>query len=220
MKTRGAIIRQTPGTYEVVDLVVDEPRRNEVRVRMVAAGLCHSDDHTATGDLPVVYPVCGGHEGAGVIESVGPDTPGFEPGDKVIFSFVSVCGRCRWCSTGHQNLCDLGAGAAIGARWEDPESFRMAFDDGTPVAQFLGISTFAEYTTVSTNSIVKVPADTPLEKAFLLGCAAGTDGARPCTRAMSARGTPWSFSVLVASARWRCRVRRTSGQPGSSWWSQ
>ncbi len=110
MKTRGAVLRQAPGKFEITDLIVDEPRQNEIRVKMVASGLCHSDDHMATGDLPVaVYPVCGGHEGAGIVESVGPNTPGFSPGDKVIFSFLPACGKCRWCSSGHQNLCDLGA---------------------------------------------------------------------------------------------------------------
>ncbi|OOL32688.1 alcohol dehydrogenase [Rhodococcus rhodochrous] len=175
MKSRGAILRQAPGKFEIADLVVDEPRQNEIRVRMVASGLCHSDDHMATGDLPVaVYPVCGGHEGAGIVESVGPNTSGFEPGDKVIFSFLPACGKCRWCSTGHQNLCDLGANVLVGSRWEDPTSFRLQLEDGTPVAQALGISTFSEYTTVAVDSAIKVPADTPLEKACLLGCAVGT----------------------------------------------
>ncbi|AWH00635.1 NDMA-dependent alcohol dehydrogenase [Rhodococcus ruber] len=175
MKSRGAVLRQAPGKFEIVDLVVDEPRQNEIRVRMVASGLCHSDDHMATGDLPVaVYPVCGGHEGAGIVESVGPNTSGFEPGDKVIFSFLPACGKCRWCSTGHQNLCDLGANVLVGSRWEDPTSFRLQLEDGTPVAQALGISTFSEYTTVAVDSAIKVPADTPLEKACLLGCAVGT----------------------------------------------
>ncbi|MBN9739273.1 MULTISPECIES: NDMA-dependent alcohol dehydrogenase [unclassified Pseudonocardia] len=175
MKTRGAILRQAPGKFEVVDLQVDDPRQNELRVKMVASGLCHSDDHMSTGDLPVaVYPVCGGHEGAGVVESIGPNTPGWEVGDKVIFSFLPACGKCRWCSTGHQNLCDLGANVLVGSRWDDPTSFRMQLDDGTPVGQALGISTFAEHTTVAVDSAIKVPADVPLERACLLGCAVGT----------------------------------------------
>lgn len=175
MKTRGAVLRQAPGKFEITDLVLDDPRQNEIRVKMVASGLCHSDDHMATGDLPVaVYPVCGGHEGAGIVESVGPNTPGFAPGDKVIFSFLPACGKCRWCSSGHQNLCDLGANVLVGSRWEDPTSFRLQLEDGTPVGQALGISTFSEYTTVAVDSAVKVPDDTPLEKACLLGCAVGT----------------------------------------------
>lgn len=168
------MLHQAPGKFEIVDFEVDDPRQGEIRVKMVAAGLCHSDDHMATGDLPVaVYPVCGGHEGAGVVESVGPNTPGFAAGDRVVFSFLPACGKCHWCSTGHQNLCDLGALVLVGSRWEDQTSFRLQLD-GAPVAQALGISTFSEYTTVSVDSAIKVPDDTPLEKACLLGCAAGT----------------------------------------------
>lgn len=175
MKTRGAILRTVPGKFEVTDLILDDPRQNEIRVKMVASGMCHSDDHMATGDLPVaVYPVCGGHEGAGIVDAVGPNTKGFAPGDKVVFSFLPACGKRRWCATGHQNLCDLGATVLVGSRWDDPESFRLSLADGTPVGQALGISTFSEYTTVAVDSAVKVPDDTPLEKACLLGCAVGT----------------------------------------------
>ena len=166
---------QSPATYEVMDLEVDDPRQGEIRVRMVACGLCHSDDHVATGDIPVGhYPYAGGHEGAGVVESVGPHTPGWTVGDHVIFSFVPSCGRCRWCATGRQNLCDLGAFAMIGSRFDDPDSFRLQLPDGTPVGQALGISTLVELTTVSVNSVIKVDKDIPLERACLLGCAVGT----------------------------------------------
>lgn len=174
MKTRGAIIRQTPSKYEVVDMELDDPRTGELRVKMVASGLCHSDDHIATGDLPVqCYPIAGGHEGAGIVDSVGPNTVGFAPGDRVIFAFIPACGRCTWCATGRQNLCDLGAALLTGARWTDG-SYRLHLDDGTPVAQMCGISTFCEYSTISIESAIKVPADTPLEKACLLGCGVGT----------------------------------------------
>ncbi|MGH9294819.1 MAG: alcohol dehydrogenase catalytic domain-containing protein, partial [Acidimicrobiales bacterium] len=175
MKTRGAVVREAPGKYEVVDLDVEDPRTRELRVRMVASGLCHSDDHVATGDIPVaVYPFCGGHEGAGVVEEVGPNTPGWEKGDHVVFSFLPGCGRCRWCASGMQNLCDLGAGLLSGARFDDPTSFRLHLDDGSPVGQMCGISTFAEVTTVGVDSALKVDKDLPLESICLLGCGVGT----------------------------------------------
>ena len=174
MKTRGAIIRQAPGTYEIADLELDEPRRGELTVRMVAAGLCHSDDHIASGDHAVgSYPICGGHEGAGVVVDVGPETHGWEEGDHVVFSFLAACGRCRWCAQGLQNLCDRGAAIMGGTRPEDPTSFRLSLD-GAPVAQTCGLSTFSEYTTVSTDSAVKVAKDLPLEVLCLLGCGVGT----------------------------------------------
>ena len=174
MKTRGAIIRQAPGTYEVVDLELDDPRQGEITVRMVAAGLCHSDDHIASGDHAVgSYPICGGHEGAGVVVAVGPETHGWTEGDHVVFSFLAACGRCRWCAQGLQNLCDRGAAIMGGTRPDDPTSFRMDLD-GAPVAQTCGLSTFSEYTTVSTDSAVKVDPELPLEVLCLLGCGVGT----------------------------------------------
>ncbi len=174
MKTRGAVVRQAPGKYEVVDLEVDDPRPGEIRIRMVATGLCHSDDHVATGDLPVgVYPFAGGHEGAGIVESIGPNTPGFTEGDHVVLSFLPSCGRCRWCASGMQNLCDLGARILAGPRLDDPTSYRLTLD-GAPVGQMCAVSTFCEFTTVSVGSAVKIPDDVPLDRACLLGCGVGT----------------------------------------------
>ena len=176
MQTRGAVIRQAPGKYEVVDLEVDDPGVGEIQVQMVASGLCHSDDHVATGDIPVgVYPFAGGHEGAGIVTKAGQNTKGIKEGDHVVFSFLPSCGHCRWCASGMQNLCDLGAGLLAGSRWADPTSYRLKLaDGGGPVGQMCGISTFVETTTVSQDSCVKIPDDIPLEVACLVGCGVGT----------------------------------------------
>ena len=172
MKTRGAIIRSAPGKWEVVDIDLDEPRQDELLIKMTASGLCHSDDHVTTGDIPVgTYPMCGGHEGAGVVEKVGPNTPGFEVGDHIVLSFLPGCGRCRWCASGMQNLCDAGANLLTGNR--EDGSFRMHVD-GQPVGQMCGISTFAQHSVVSTLSAVKISKDLPLDKACLVGCGVGT----------------------------------------------
>ena len=175
MRTRGAVIHEPPGQYEIVDLELEEPWQNEVMVKMVASGLCHTDDHLATGDIVTgIYPICGGHEGAGIVVQVGPHTPGWSEGDHVVFSFLPSCGRCRWCAQGMQNLCDLGSTTLRGSRLgSDPPTFRMSYG-GKPVGQMSGLSTFSEYTTVSVNSAVKVPDGSPLEKICLLGCAVGT----------------------------------------------
>jgi NDMA-dependent alcohol dehydrogenase len=175
MRTRGAAIVAAPGTYQVIDIDLDEPRQGEILVQLVASGLCHSDDHVATGDIPVaIYPMCGGHEGAGIVKQVGPHTPGFQEGDHVVFSFLPICGHCRWCASGMQNLCDFGAGTLAGSRYDDPNSFRMHTPDGVPVGQLAGVSAFAEHTTIHVNSAIKIDKDLPLEKACLLGCAVGT----------------------------------------------
>ncbi|GAA5144415.1 NDMA-dependent alcohol dehydrogenase [Pseudonocardia eucalypti] len=174
MKTRSGILRQAPGKYEVVEVDLEEPQHGEVMVKLAASGMCHSDDHIATGDMPVgTYPIAGGHEGSGVIAQVGPGVRGLAEGDHVVFSFLPGCGRCRWCASGMQNLCDLGSTLLVGSRPGDPTSFRMSLD-GAPVGQMAGISTFSEYTTVDIASVVKIPDDVPLVPACLLGCGVGT----------------------------------------------
>jgi alcohol dehydrogenase (nicotinoprotein) len=113
MKTRAAVLRQGGQPWEITELDVDEPKAGEVLIRYEAAGLCHSDEHiraTGTARLPLV----GGHEGAGVIEATGPGVTRVTTGDRVACSYIPVCGTCRYCSTGHQNLCDAGKNAAIG----------------------------------------------------------------------------------------------------------
>ena len=174
INTRVSLVRKAPGTYETATVELDDPRQGEVTVKLAASGLCHSDDHVATGDIPVgIYPFAGGHEGAGVVTAVGPDTPGFEVGDHVVFSFLPACGKCEFCAQGLSNLCDLGASLLTGARADDPGSFRM-HEDGRPVGQQCGISTFSEYTTASVHSAVKISADIPLKAAALVGCGVPT----------------------------------------------
>ena len=113
MKTRAAVLRKGGQPWEITELDLDEPRAGEVLIRFEAAGLCHSDEHiraTGTARLPLV----GGHEGAGVIEKTGPGVTRVKEGDRVACSYIPVCGTCRYCSTGRQNLCDAGKNAAIG----------------------------------------------------------------------------------------------------------
>ncbi|MCW2582597.1 MAG: alcohol dehydrogenase zinc-binding domain protein, partial [Klenkia sp.] len=172
--TRASIIRESPGHYETVTVELDDPRRGEVQVKLAASGLCHSDDHLQTGDLVVAtYPFCGGHEGSGVITKVGPDTPGFEEGDHVVFSFVPSCGKCQACTRGDFNLCDTGANLLVGSRADDPTDFRMKLD-GENVGQMCGISTFSEYTTADVASVIKIDKDIPLKSAALVGCGVPT----------------------------------------------
>ncbi|MBA3741446.1 NDMA-dependent alcohol dehydrogenase [Sporichthya sp.] len=174
MKSKASILRSSPGEYESAVVELDTPHQHEVLVRLVASGLCHSDDHVAKGDLiPPLLPFCGGHEGAGVVEEVGSAVVGLAPGDHVVFSFIPSCGRCRYCARGQQNLCNNGLHAFTGERLEEPGSFRMTLD-GAPVAQLASASTFSEYTLVDQRSLVKVPEEYDLTKICLLGCAVGT----------------------------------------------
>jgi NDMA-dependent alcohol dehydrogenase len=174
LTTRVSLVRSVPGVYETATVELDDPRQGEVTVKLAASGMCHSDDHVATGDVPVgVYPFVGGHEGAGVVTAVGPNTPAFEVGDHVVFSFLPACGHCEFCARGMSNLCDLGASLLTGARASDPTSFRM-HEGSTPVGQQCGISTFSEYTTAAIDSVVKIDKDIPLKAAALLSCGVPT----------------------------------------------
>lgn len=172
MKTRGAVLMSSPGEWEIVELDLDEPRQGELLVKLTASGLCHSDDHHAKGDSTVEqFPWAGGHEGAGVVVKVGPNTPGWSEGDHLVMSFIPGCGRCRWCASGQQNLCDMGQWLLVGCRPDG--SFRLSYQ-GKPVGQMCGISTFCEYTVIDVSSAVKVDKDLPLEAACLTGCGVGT----------------------------------------------
>jgi NDMA-dependent alcohol dehydrogenase len=141
---------------------------------MAAAGLCHSDDHILTGDLPLppgALPLAGGHEGAGVVEEVGPNTPGWKVGDRVVLTFLPMCGLCRWCASGMQNLCDNGALVLAGVR---PDGSRRMRLNGKAIGQAAGVATFSEWSTVSVQSAVKCPDDVPLDVACLTSCGVGT----------------------------------------------
>src|SRR5215472_6809193 len=171
MKTRAAILRGVDKDWEVVELELDPPKAGEVLIRYVASGLCHSDDHVRTGDIPVRYPIVGGHEGAGVVEQVGDGVSGLKPGDHVVCSFLPVCGRCRFCSRGQSNLCDLGALLVENCL---PDGTFRFHGDGEDFGQMCLVGTFSQYATVSVHSCIKIDEDLPLEVAALVGCGVPT----------------------------------------------
>ena len=172
MRTTAAIIR-TPGTaWEITELALDPPRDNEVLIRFAASGLCHSDEHIRTGDSEGRLPMVGGHEGAGVVEAVGPGVTRVAVGDHVVCSFIPACGTCPSCSTGHQNLCDLGAEMLTGQLAGG--GFRFHDDAGEDLGGFCALGTFSERATVSEYSCIKIHDDIPLEVAALVGCGVPT----------------------------------------------
>jgi len=151
------------------ELELDEPGPGEVAVRLAAAGVCHSDYHVYSGDLPLPTPMVLGHEGAGVVSSVGPGVSSVRPGDPVVLSWLPACGRCRACLTGRPELCRVPATAAEhGTLPGGRTPFRRVA--GEPVYQFSLTGAFAEYTVVPEAGVVRLPAGTDLESAALLGC--------------------------------------------------
>ena len=171
MKMNAAVLWGSHQDWSVEEVELDGPREREVLIRYVAGGLCHSDDHARTGDMPIALPTVGGHEGAGVIEEVGPGVTSLAPGDHVVCSFLPGCGRCRWCATGHSNLCDMGA-HILGGTMLDGTYRRRARGQNVGAMSLLG--TFAEYGTVHEESVVKIDDDLPLDRAVLLGCGVTT----------------------------------------------
>jgi NDMA-dependent alcohol dehydrogenase len=141
-------------------------------VRIAASGLCHSDEHLVTGDLPFALPIIGGHEGAGTVEEVGPGVTSVAPGDHVVFGFIPSCGRCPSCSTGHQNLCDLGQYLAGGRQISDQTARHHV--NGQDLGLMCLLGTFAKHTVVNEASCIKIEPDIPLDKACLVGCGVTT----------------------------------------------
>ena len=167
MKTQAAILWELNAPWSVEEIELDPPGPGEVLVKLAASGMCHSDEHLVTGDLPFELPVIGGHEGAGVVEQVGEGVSWLAPGDHVVFGFIPSCGRCPSCSTGHQNLCDLGALIGL-CRQVDGTSRHHAQGKDLGIMCILG--TFAHHTVVNEASCIKLDNEVPLDRACLLGC--------------------------------------------------
>jgi NDMA-dependent alcohol dehydrogenase len=172
VKTEAAILWPDATEWNVEEIELDSPKNSEeVLVSYTASGMCHSDEHVLTGDLPVGRPLVGGHEGAGIVEEVGPGCTALKPGDHVVMGFIPACGRCPSCASGHSNLCDVGA-TLLGGRQSDGSSRHHA--KGQDLSIFLGLGTFSRKSVVNVASCVKIEDDIPLDKACLLGCGVTT----------------------------------------------
>jgi alcohol dehydrogenase (nicotinoprotein) len=171
LKTRAAVLHDANQPFDVIEVDLDGPRGGEVLIRYVAAGLCHSDLHLIDGDLVPRFPIVGGHEGAGIIEEVGPGVTKVKPGDHVVCSFIPSCGTCRYCSTGRQNLCDMGASTLAGLMPDGTARFHAGGED---IGAMCMLGTFSERATISQHSLVKVDDWLPLETAALVGCGVPT----------------------------------------------
>lgn len=153
----------------IAELELDPPGRGEVLVRVVAAGLCHSDLSVINGDRPRPMPMALGHESAGVVEQLGEDVTDLAAGDHVVMVFMPSCGHCIPCAEGRPALCEPGA-AANGAGTLLSGGRRLHCD-GADINHHLGVSGFATHCVVSRRSVVKVDRDLPLDEAALFGCA-------------------------------------------------
>ena len=193
MKTRAAVTWGIGQEWKIEEIDLDPPKAGEVLVKMAAAGLCHSDEHVITGDMsvshemaielgmPPMFPIIGGHEGAGVVVEVGPGVTTLQPGDHVSASFVPACGRCHYCSTGRQNLCDAGAGAF--QRGQITDGTVRHHCRGHELNLLAKLGTFSEHTVCAEVSLIKVEPDLPLELVALVSCGVATGWGSAVVRA-------------------------------------
>ncbi len=195
MKSKAAVLHGTHQEWQIEEIEVDAPKVGEVIVEWKAAGLCHSDEHLVTGDMvppgeaaAAMFPAIGGHEGAGVIVEAGPGVTSVAVGDHVSASFVPSCGKCRYCSTGRQNLCDAGGGTFLKGMITDGTSRHHFADGSADPMLFAKLGTFSQYTCVSTDQVIKVDTDLPLEAVALVSCGVATGWGSATNRAAVAPG--------------------------------
>ncbi len=233
MRTQAAVLWEQGRVWEIEEVELDPPHPFEVQVRMVASGLCHSDEHFLTGDMPFLGSMIGGHEGAGIVEAVGEGVTTLAPGDHVVASFLPPCGHCPSCVEGHQGLCDRGMHIADG--WQVTDRTARHHARGQDLRIFCMLGTFARHTVGHERSFIKIEDDLPLDLACLVACGVSTgwgsavhrarvepgqdvavlgvggvgsaavQGARLGVRGGSSRSTRWRSS---GNGRW-ASVRRT-----------
>lgn len=166
-RAKAVVCREINAPVTVEEIIVEPPRYGEVMIKLAACGVCHSDLSATNGTIPFPPPIVLGHEGAGRIVAVGEGVSDYKVGDHVVSSFVSMCGKCRYCQTGRPQLCDQAAKAAISL----PDGTVRTRDlVGNRLNVFSGCGVMAEYATLHIDNVVKVDQKMPLDKAALIGC--------------------------------------------------
>ena len=173
IKSRAAVAFAANQPLQIVEIDVAPPQAGEVRVRIVATGVCHTDAFTLSGADPEgIFPVILGHEGGGIVEAVGEGVTSLAVGDHVIPLYTPECGDCKYCRSGKTNLCQK-IRATQGKGLMPDGTSRFSYN-GQPLFHYMGTSTFSEYTVLPEISLAKIPKDAPLEKVCLLGCGVTT----------------------------------------------
>jgi NDMA-dependent alcohol dehydrogenase len=184
MTTRAAVCVGLNEPWKTEEIEIDPPADREIRVKMVYAGMCHSDEHLRTGDIAAppevlemigvksMFPVVGGHEGSGVVTEVGTNVTQVAVGDNVAVSFIPSCGVCHWCASGRQNLCDLGMTTLAGGMISDG-TYRYHLG-GENLGRMAQLGTFADEMVCHENSVVKINPWSNMKAAALISCGIST----------------------------------------------
>ncbi|KAJ3294696.1 hypothetical protein HK104_003360 [Borealophlyctis nickersoniae] len=169
IKCKAAVAWEPAKPLSIEEVEVAPPKAGEVRVKILATGVCHTDAYTLSGKDPEgIFPVIFGHEGGGIVESVGEGVTSVKPGDHVIPLYIPECKNCKFCKSNKTNLCSVvrvtqGQGLM-------PDGTSRFTCKGKPLFHYMGVSTFSEYTVVCEISLAKVDEKAPLDKVCLLGC--------------------------------------------------
>lgn len=191
---KAAVLWEINQPLRVEDVTLDPPKHGEVLVKIAAAGICHSDYHFMRGDLPIGIPCVLGHEGAGIIEEVGPGVTSVQPGDPVVLLFRANCGHCEFCSLGRPALCSMAAKIRSTGRLLDGTS-RIHLE-GREIKHLHGVSCFAERSVVTQEACVPIPPEIPFDVAAVFGCGVMTGVGAVINTAKVTAGS----SVLVIGA--------------------
>jgi S-(hydroxymethyl)glutathione dehydrogenase / alcohol dehydrogenase len=159
---KAAVCYESGKPLVVEDIEIDPPKKGEVKVRLAATAICHSDIHFLKGELRGKVPAVAGHECAGYIEEVGEGVTALKPGDPVVMTLISSCGYCRYCTSGLPQLCVTQMPLSMESRLHKA--------NGQVVWNMARVGGFAEYAVVDQSQVVKIPGDMPMDRASLLGC--------------------------------------------------
>ncbi|CAI8713580.1 S-(hydroxymethyl)glutathione dehydrogenase [Pseudomonas sp. IT-196MI5] len=173
LKSRAAVAFAPNEPLQLVTIDVAPPKAGEVRVRIVATGVCHTDAFTLSGSDPEgIFPTVLGHEGGGVVEAIGEGVTSLQVGDHVIPLYTAECRQCKFCLSGKTNLCQ--AVRATQGKGLMPDGTSRFSYEGKPLFHYMGCSTFSEYTVLPEISLAKIPKEAPLDQVCLLGCGVTT----------------------------------------------
>jgi S-(hydroxymethyl)glutathione dehydrogenase / alcohol dehydrogenase len=172
MKTKAALVYEYSKPLVIDELELEGPREREVLIRFKAAGLCHSDISVRDGVFRMPpLPCIPGHEGAGIVQEVGPGVTRVKPGDHVLLMWVPVCGRCYYCLRGQHHLCADRDKTRSGRMLDGTTRLKKG---GQEIQSMLGVGTFSEYNVVSEQSVLPIDRDIPFDIAAIFGCAVMT----------------------------------------------
>lgn len=166
---QAAVVRKPHGGIRFEEVLIAPPRPDEILIRNVATGICHTDINGLEGRLPSPLPIVLGHEGSGVVEAVGAEVHDVAPGDHVVMTYLT-CGTCRECTSGHESSCRSAGRLCFSGARPDGSHALQGSDGGVLNDRFFGQSSFAQYSIAHRNNVIKVSKDLPLALLGPLGC--------------------------------------------------